>query len=349
MTKQRLSSFAQGKLFGATFLPAALLILAGCVLAAFSLTLGDVCLTFPEALQAARGHGAPGNVFIVRSLRLPAIWGAIIVGVGLGVAGALTQSILRNPLASPDILGITSGASTFAVLSLAVPTSLTTHLSLFTGVGLPLSAAFGGIAAGCLVFLISWKGNLSVNRLILVGLGVNAGFGALTSWLLLHIDLPSLSTSLTWLTGSLNQIPKGSLPLVGTTVFLGLTLAIFHYRNIAILRFDPRIANALGVAVLPTAIALLLLAASIAALVTAIAGPVPFIAFAAPQVALRIFRSEGPPVIGSALVGAFMMLAAHLAASHLLSTPLPVGIATSFLGIPILVWLLIGRGSRTFT
>lgn len=314
---------------------------AGIVFALLSLSTGDTHIPISNVMHTLLRSDYVADSFVVTELRLPRVIGAILVGIGLGAAGAITQSLLSNPLASPDIIGVTAGASTAAVLALASSSSLLSVQSWVTGVPVSLAALAGGLIAGTLVLALSWRRGLAPHRVVLVGLGVNAGFGAATSWVLLHADLPGLASSLTWLTGSLNQVRSeifGSVAIIVTLILVVLTLL---GRALALLRYDPRVAGALGVHVSRSQLLLLIMAIGLAAVVTAVSGPVPFIAFAAPQIALVTMRTEGPPVAGGALVGAVIMLIADFAAVRMFSTPLPVGVVTSFIGIPVLVWLLL--------
>ncbi|QIK82929.1 iron chelate uptake ABC transporter family permease subunit [Sanguibacter sp. HDW7] len=324
----------------------AVLVGVGFTLAAVALATGDVATTWADVLAALRGSDAPGATYVVAELRLPRVLGALLVGVGLGAAGAVTQSLLRNPLASPDIIGVTAGASTAAVLALAGGTALTTAQGWLTGMPVALAALTGGLVAGAIVLACAWQRGLTPHRVVLVGLGVNAGFGGLTSWVLLRADLSGLATSLTWLTGSLNQVRTASLVPVALGVVVLLVCLGLTGRTLGLLRYDARVAAALGTRVGAAQLVLLGLAIALASLVTAVAGPVPFIAFVAPQVALVLLRTEGPPVAGAAVVGAVMMLGADLVASRAFPEPLPVGVVTAFVGVPVLLLVLLRARSR---
>lgn len=327
-------------------LVACVLACIGIVFALLSLSTGDVDVPIPAVVRAVLGLDTGAGSFVVTELRAPRVIGAIIVGVGLGAAGAITQSLLRNPLASPDIIGVTAGASTAAVLALASSSALLSVQSWIAGLPVPLAALAGGLIAGSLVLALAWRRGLAPHRVVLVGLGVNAGFGAATSWVLLHADLPGLASSLTWLTGSLNQVRTEIFASVALIIAIILVLLVLLGRTLALLRYDVRIAGGLGIHVQRGQLMLLIAAIGLAAVVTAVAGPVPFVAFAAPQIAFAAMRTEGPPVAGGALVGAVMMLTADFAAVRLFSSALPVGVITSFIGIPVLLWLLLRTHRR---
>lgn len=316
---------------------------AAILLSVFTLAAGELHLSVWQALRAAVGFDSTGNGYIVSEFRLPRVAAATLVGLGLGAAGAVTQSVLRNPLASPDIIGVTGGASAVAVLAIASGGAALTWLPL---IPLPVAACVGGFAAGAAVLWGAWRGELAPHRVILVGLGVNAGCGALTAWLLLRAELDRLATSLTWLTGSLNSVRTDLLGPVAVGVAVGLILLGSLTRSLGLLRYDLRVARSLGLSVARAQLLLLGLAITLAALVTALAGPVPFVAFVAPQIAYVLFRTEGPPMLGAALIGAVMMLASDAIASHAFSVQLPVGVVTSFIGAPVLAWILLrSRGN----
>lgn len=315
-------------------------------LAAFSLTTGDVPVSPADVVDGVFGAHPSGAAYVVAEFRRPRVLGAVVVGLGLGAAGAVTQSLLRNPLASPDIIGVTAGASAAAVLSLAGGSSLALAQGWMSGTPVALAALGGGLVAGAIVLLCAWRRGLAAHRVVLVGLGVNAGFGALTSWLLLRADLSGLATALTWLTGSLNQVRVDALGSVALLLAAGFVALALGARTLGLLRYDPRVAGALGVSVAPVQLGLLGLAVGLAAVTTAVAGPVPFVAFVAPQIALVLLRTEGPPVGGAALVGAVMMLGSDLVAARLFPVPLPVGLVTSFVGVPVLLWLLLSARRR---
>ncbi|MGO2660156.1 FecCD family ABC transporter permease [Mycetocola reblochoni] len=319
----------------------------GLGIALLSLSTGESTVPLSVVVDAVVGRDTAGAGYIVAEFRLPRVLGAVLVGVGLGAAGAVTQSLLRNPLASPDIIGVTSGASTAAVVALAATAGLASSpAGAVAGMPVALAALLGGLLAGALVLAGAWRRGLEPGRVVLVGLGVNAGFGALTSWVLLRAELPGLQTSLVWLTGSLNNARMTTILPVALIVLLALTLLALGSRTLGMLRYDARVAAALGVRVSAAQLVLLGLAVVLASAVTAVAGPVPFVAFVAPQIALALFRTEGPPLAYSALLGAVMMLASDLIAARAFAVPLPVGIVTAVLGVPVLLWILLRAGRR---
>ncbi len=325
-----------------------LLIASLLVLIWLGLSLGETSLSGSEILAALAGEGTAKARFIISEFRLPRLCGALLAGLGFGAAGAISQSILRNPLASPDIVGVTAGASAMAVLSLAGANAVLGVQTYVAGFSLTFSALLGGLVAGVLVILLSWKKGISAPRLVLIGLGVNAAFSAVTSWVLLSSDSAGLASSLAWLSGSLNNVSPSQLGPVTLLLLPLLLLLALSGRQLRLLRYDDRVGAALGMRVSGAKLWLLLLAVCLASAVTAIAGSVAFISFVAPQIALALYKTEGPSPWPAALVGAVLVLGSDQLAQHAFAQPLPVGIVTSFIGVPALLWLLLA-GARKKT
>ncbi|MCW4465680.1 iron ABC transporter permease [Glutamicibacter sp. MNS18] len=316
---------------------------AGVLLLAHALGLGaDVRLW----LAVADGSADEGTLFLVRDLRGPRAAAAILVGVGFGLAGAITQAVLRNVLASPDIIGVTAGASLGAVASIVGATMIPAMGPLGPW-RLPIAAAAGALLAGLLVLTFSFQGQLSSFRLVLVGLGVNAGLGAGVSWLLLRADLPDLNSALVWLTGSLSLAtwtviaPAGSMILAG-----GIIATVLCTRWLGVLQLGDEVARSLGVRVQAASLGLLGVSVLIAGAAVAIAGPVGFIAFVAPQAAQRLFGATHPEPGPAAVTGAVLMLAAGWLGKTLFPVALPVGLVTSMAGAPFLAWVLLSMSRK---
>lgn len=314
------------------------LLLAGIL----GLCIGEVWLSPSEVVSALTGGEAPLAEVMI-GLRWPRVVGALVVGGCLGLSGGITQSLLRNPLASPDIVGVTAGASMAALLSLLALGSASTFAPGAGSFSVPVLAIVGGSLSGALVVLMAWRGGLEPRRVVLVGLGVNAGLTALTSWFLLRADLPELSGALIWLAGSLSAVdPKILEPALGATAVF-VVLAALSARQLSLLRFGERTVRSLGVNVPLAQVFQAGLAVAAASVACAIAGPVAFVAFCAPPLAMGLFRTEGPPALAGALVGALMVVVADIVARTVLPTPVPVGLVTSFCGAPALLWILTRR------
>ncbi|GAB94939.1 iron complex transport system permease protein [Kineosphaera limosa] len=311
------------------------------------LCLGDTWIPPADVVGVLLGTGDDAALdFLVRELRGPRVVGALLVGACLGMSGSITQSLLRNPLASPDIIGVTAGASCLAVVSLLAASSASSFAPETGTVTVPVLAVAGGALAGLLVVAVSWRNGLDARRVILVGLGVNAGLSAFTSWLLLRADLPDLTSAMIWLTGSLSAVEMGTLRPALVGALLCLLLAGITSRYLGLLRFGELTVRSLGVNVALAQLGQAAIAVVAASLACAIAGPVAFVAFCAPQIAMFLFRTEGPPVAGGALIGAVMVVVADVVARTAFPAPVPVGLVTSFAGAPVLLWLLTRYAGR---
>lgn len=309
-----------------------LAVLAACI----GVASGDYVVPLPDVVQALLGRGERGAVLVVREFRLPRVLVGLLVGAAFGLAGATTSSVVRNPLATPDVLGVTAGAgcAAVAVLVLGLP------------VPLYLAALLGALAVALLVGALCWKTGFDGPRLVLVGIGLTAGASAVTSYLLVRGDVTDAQRAVDWLTGTLNGRGYEHVRPLALAVGLLLPLALLLGRSLGTLRLGDDLARGLGTRVDAARMGLVVVAVALAAVATASAGPIAFVALVAPQVALRLARTPGPPLAASAALGALLVVAADLLARRGLalvgadSTELPVGAVTALLGAPVLLALL---------
>ncbi|MCJ0979503.1 iron chelate uptake ABC transporter family permease subunit [Rhodococcus sp. ARC_M12] len=323
-----------------TALLAVALVLVMCV----NIGRGDFPLSIAQVLDVLLGGGSRIERFIVMDLRLPRSLTGLLVGAALGISGAITQSISRNALASPDILGITAGSSAAAV-ALIVLGGGGSFSGLLATLGLPLAALIGGLLTAIAIYTLAWRKGVDGFRLILVGIAVNAMLTAVIGWLLISADINDVSRAQVWLNGSLNGANWASVwPVAAAVVLVGGGTVIATF-TLGALRLGDDNARSLGVRLQHSQAMMLLAAVALAAIATAAAGPIGFVALAAPQIALRILRTPGPPIIASALLGGLLVVASDLIARTILPVELPVGIVTSALGGPFLLYLLV-RSNR---
>ncbi|WP_280275626.1 FecCD family ABC transporter permease [Nocardia wallacei] len=327
------------------------LVVATLVLFALDIAVGEFAIPLERVFDVLTGGGTRAQRFIIFESRLPRAVTAVVAGAALGLAGAITQSILHNPLASPDLLGITAGSS-FAAVAAVAGTGTATGAA--ATVGVPLAALAGGLLTAAAIYLLAWgrsrdgAAGATGMRLVLIGIGVNALLLSGVSWLMTRATLTDATRAQLWLTGSLNGADwSRAVPAaIALTVVLVVTAA--SARTLAALRFGTETTRALGVR-LQAQQGLLLGAAVVAAsLATAAVGPVAFVGLAAPQIARRLLRLPGEPVLGSALVGALVVVGADVIARTVVPVDLPVGIITAALGGPFLLLLLV-RTNRKAT
>ncbi|MEH0982556.1 FecCD family ABC transporter permease [Micromonospora sp. CPCC 205556] len=293
---------------------------------------GDYPMSPADVLRTLTGQGSPAETFIVRELRLPRLATALGAGAALALAGAVVQSLLRNPLGSPDVLGITQGAATGALVVVVAGGS---------SLALSGAAVAGGVASGLLIRAVAGRHGLAGHRLVLVGIGVMAMLTGVNGWLLTRAPLMDAARAVLWLTGSLDGRGWAQAgPLLA--VLAALTpVVLLGGRALSTIELGDDSATALGVPVSRVRQLLLGTAVLLAAAAAAAAGPVSFVALTAPHLARRLTRAPGPNLVASALTGAALLLAADLVAQRAIAgQQLPVGVVTGALGGAYLVWLL---------
>ena len=333
---------------GAVFNRTAVLALAvGVVFAAYVL-LGSYTVTVPDFLRILAAHFTggpkiPGASFIVMEHKLPRAVVGTLIGAALGLSGGLFQTMLRNPLASPDVIGISYGASAAAV----------TAIVLFGASGAVVSgAAFAGaLAVAALIYAISrsgspggGQGSVAGSRLILAGVGIAAALQAVVSFLMTRTDIRTAADALIWLNGSLNSASWDRAGVLGVALIVLIPAVVVLAGPLRILELGDDAAAGLGVRVGATRLAIVVAAVGLAAAATAAAGPVAFVAFLAGPIAGRFVRKASLPA--SALSGVLIVLSADYLASNvapllLAGAILPVGVVTGALGAPFLLWLLV--------
>ena len=300
---------------------------------AFSLMSGQSFTPPMDVLHVLLGAEVPGASFTVGHLRLPRAILAILAGASFGLGGAAFQVMLRNPLASPDIIGINSGASAAAVFAIVV-------LGL-NGPWVAISAIVAGLAVAALIFGLSFSNGIAGARLILVGIGVSAMLDSAIAYFLAQAPAWDLQQAMRWLTGSLNGATMQQATwLALALVVFGGTL-IMHARDLGMLRLGDDTAAALGTDVAQTRLVVTMSAVGIIAVATAVTGPIAFVAFLSGPIAARMIGARGSVLIPAALVGALLVLAGDYAGQFLLPSRYPVGVVTGAIGAPYLIFLII--------
>lgn len=314
-------------------------VLAAVVVLAFlaAVSLGEYPIPPGDLLTSLVGAGPARVEFVVTRLRLPRALAGLAVGAALGLAGAMFQRLLRNPLASPDVIGVGAGASAAAVTAITV--------FGLSGFGVSGAAVVGAAGTAALVVVLARRGGagggLHGVRFVLIGVGLGSALLAVVSWLMTTASLTTAQQTLLWLTGSLNGVTwAGVTPLLVAVAVLG-PLALVAARALPRLELGDEAAAALGLPVERARLALLAVGVLLVAAAVAVAGPVSFVALVSGPVAARLAGPGRASLPHAALVGAALVLVADLVARHLLGdVPLPVGVVTGVVGAPYLLWLL---------
>lgn len=306
--------------------------------AALSLMVGETFYSPAEVSAALLAQNVPGASFTIVELRLPRTVLAVLAGASFGISGVIFQTMLRNQLASPDIIGIADGAGAAGVVAIVF-----LHLNQAAVSGLALAAGLV-VAAG--IYALSIRGGFVGTRLILIGIGVGALLQSVVTYSLSKAAAWDLPTATRWLTGSLNSASWEWVAPVAVTLGLVAPLLLLLGHRLSVLRLGNDLAAGLGVPVAVTRITLISGAVALIAVATAACGPVAFVAFMSGPVALRLVGPSTSPVVPAALVGALFVLSADLVGQFALDVRYPVGVITGLLGAPYLIYLLI-RSRRT--
>jgi len=308
-------------------------------LAVYGLGSGTLYLTPWQVINALRGEGPHNLTVIVTQWRLPRVAMALILGAALAASGAIFQSLMRNPLGSPDVIGFNTGAYSGVLVAIVLFNSAI--------LGMTLGAMAGGLLTAVVVYLLAWRNGVETFRLIIVGIAVRALLVAGNTWLVISASLESALTAGLWSAGSLNGITWAKrLPVVGL-IIVAWGLAVLLSRRMHLLEMGDDMARALGVPVERSRLLLMLAGVALTAAATAVAGPISFIALVAPQIARRLCANQSQPLLIAGLTGALLLLVADVATQRLfLPYQLPVGVLTVSLGGIYLMGLLIRESRR---
>ncbi|MFF7209324.1 FecCD family ABC transporter permease [Streptomyces sp. NPDC008238] len=303
------------------------------------LCVGESFVSPVEVVNVLLGRPSPDQL-VVGTLRLPRLVVGLLAGLAFGVAGALVQTVARNPLASPDVIGVTHGAGAATVAAMSF--GLASHTAL------PYVSIAGGLAASLLVYVFAWRRGLHASRFVLVGIGVSVALGSLTQLFLTKGDFLVAQQAKVWLTGSLNSRGYDQAAPLATVLLLAVPAVLWAARAQRGASFDDDTAVALGIRLDRVRLGLTALGIVLASVATGATGPVDFVALLAPQIARRLTRTAQIPLLSSALTGALVVVVADLLARRLFSpVELPVGVLTAAVGAPYLMWLIARTRSRS--
>lgn len=300
--------------------------------AIFMIGTGDYPLSPGQVIETLLGGGDSSTSFIVETLRLPRTLTALLVGAALGVAGAIFQSIARNPLGSPDVIGFTYGAATGALLVILAWEGDSRDIAF--------GAIAGGVVTAAAVYLLSYRGGVQGYRLVLVGIGIGAMLLAVNNYLITRASRDDAYEAARWLIGSLNNAAWENVVPVAIALAALLPVAFLFGRRLQMLEMGDDAAKALGVDVERSRLALAGTGVALTAVGVASTGPIAFVALAAPQLARKLTRTSSPGLMTSALMGAVVLVLSDLIGQRLSPTDLPVGVVTGLVGGLYLAWLL---------
>lgn len=315
-----------------------LLVVLTIVLAGIMLIFGNKQYPLSTVVRVLLGEEIQGASFAIGSLRLPRMLSGLLVGIAFGMAGNTFQTMLKNPLASPDIIGVTSGSSVAAVFCILI--------LKISGNAVSIISVISGLGIAALLYLLSRGGSFSGGRLILIGIGIQAMLNALISFLLLRANQYDVPAALRWLSGSLNGRKMEDIPRLFVIVLIFGCIIVLFGNHLRILELGEQSAIALGLRTDIVRLILVLASVFLIAFATAVTGPVAFVAFLAGPIAGKLVGAGAPTAISSGFVGASLVLLADIIGQFAFDTRFPVGIITGILGAPYLLFLLI-RMNRT--
>ncbi len=311
-----------------------LVILLACIMMIY----GNTIYTPRTILDVLTGSETKGAAFTIKTLRLPRMSAAILCGFAFGLAGNTFQKLLGNPLASPDIIGVTSGASVSAVFAILI-----LHWS---GTIVSILAVLSGLLVSCLIYFLAYSDGFSNGKLILTGIGMQAFLNALISWMLLKASQYDVSSALRWLSGSLNGVTMEQIPRLMVVVIFASGMIFLLNRHLEILQLGDVHAKVLGLQITVVRLGLILCALLLIAFATSVTGPIASVAFLAGPIASRLSGGGKTNLMTSALTGCILVMTSDLVGQYAFPSRYPVGVITGILGAPYLIYLLIRMNRR---
>jgi iron complex transport system permease protein len=315
------------------------LLLVALAVAVVNLSTGDFPVPLREVLESLAGRGDAGTDFIVYDLRLPRVLITLFVGAALGVSGAVFQGLTRNPLGSPDFVGLTVGASSGALVVILLLGG--------SGPAVGAGALLGCLTTSVAIYLLAFRRGVQPFRLVLIGIGVSALLEAFNSFLVYRARLDEAVEAQVWLIGSVNGPGWTEVAIVGVVLALLLPVVLYFGRHLDMLALGDETAVLNGVRVERSRAVLALAGVVLSAAATAAAGPISFVALAAGPLAARLTRSPRAGLLPATLMGAALLVAGDWLAQRVLpGNDVPVGVVTAALGGIYLTWLLAGQGVK---
>lgn len=308
------------------------------ILCIVALAIGNKVYSLRTILSVFSGENIQGATFAIYTLRLPRMLAGLLAGIAFGIAGSTFQTMLRNPLASPDIIGVTSGtsiATVFCILVLKIGGTVVSTVSVLSG-----------LTVAALIYILSKGASFSGGRLIIIGLGIQAMLSSSISFLLLRASQYDVPGAMRWLSGNLNGIRLTTIPSLATVVLLFSTIIMIQGNVLRILELGEHSAITLGVKTNYSRILLLVSAVFLLAFATSTTGPIAFVSFLSGPIANQIVGKGQSNELSAGLVGGILVIASDLIGQYAFGTKFPVGIITGLIGAPYLLYLLIVLNRR---
>ncbi len=322
-----------------TIVVSGVLLAIAVAVALVTLASGEFQIPLGEVVGALFGQASGRVHMVIVEWRLPRTMLALIMGAALGLSGAIFQSLTRNPLGSPDIIGFDAGAYTGALI---VIIALKGTFYVVAG-----GALLGGVLTALVVYILAWRGGVQGFRLIIVGIGVSAMLTSLNTYMLIRADLQVAMAAAIWGVGSLNGMSLERLVQVAAMLAVLMAAALLIARPMRQLEVGDDAARSLGVSSERTRLGMIVIGVALTATVTAAAGPIAFVALSAPQIARRLTGAAGVTLLPSAAMGALLLAGADYLAQRLFApTQLPVGVVTICIGGLYFAWLLMREAKR---
>ena len=310
-----------------------LLVLMSLALCGTMLMLGNTIYPVRDVVGVLLGEDVKGANFAVGTIRLPRMLAGLFAGFAFGVGGYIFQTMLRNPLANPNVIGITTGSSAAAVFCIIVLHASNTVVSI--------ASIIGGLLTAIVIYLLAKGNSFSIGRLILIGIGIQAMLNAVINHLMLIGKTHDLPTAMRWLSGSLNGAKMENLYPLIVIVIICMPIIMYFGKRLEMLELGEQAATSLGVDTNKTRVILILTSVLILALATAATGPIAFVAFLSGPIAKRLVGVGFSNIIPAGLIGVILVLASDLIGQFAFVARYPVGVITGILGAPYLIYLLI--------
>lgn len=314
-------------------LTTSILIVMTIALCVAMLMLGNTIYPVKDVLSVLLGNDVKGATFAVGTIRLPRMLAGLLTGFAFGVGGYVFQTMLRNPLANPNVIGVTAGSSAAAVFCIIVLHASNTVVSI--------ASVVGGLVTTLCIYFLAKGASFSIGRLILIGIGIQAMLNAFISYLMLIGKTHDLPTALRWLSGSLNGAKMETMYPLMIAVIIFTPMLMMFSKRLEMLELGEEMASSLGVDTNKTRLVLIICAVLLIALATAVTGPIAFVAFLAGPIAKRLVGSNFSALIPAGLIGVILVLAADLIGQFAFTARYPVGVVTGIIGAPYLIYLLI--------